>query len=49
MSGDIRSFEACERTHADVVELRQQKCVDEMAAVDRELWIIDRLFGDLES
>jgi hypothetical protein len=48
MSGDIRAFEPCERTHADVVELRQQKCIDEMTAIDCELRIIDRLFCNLQ-
>ena len=48
MSGDIRPFEPCERTHADVVKLRQQKCVDEMAAIDRELRIIDSFLRDLQ-
>ena len=48
MPSDIRSFESCERTHADVVELRQQKCVDEMAAIDRELRVIDSLLRDLQ-
>src|SRR4029453_9783989 len=49
MPGDICPFEPCERTHADVVKLRQQKCVNEMAAIDRELWIIDGFLRDLQS
>ena len=48
MSGDIGPFEPGERAHADVVKLRQQKCVDEMAAIDRELRIIDGLLRDLQ-
>ena len=49
MPGDIRPFEPCEGTHADVVKLRQQKRVDEMAAIDRELRIIDGFLSDLQS
>src|SRR6516165_12283336 len=49
MSGDIRTLEPCERTHADVVKLRQQKSVDEMAAIDCELGIIDGFLCDLQS
>src|SRR5215470_13721144 len=48
MSGNIRSFETCKGPHADVVKLRQQKGIDEMAAIDSELRIIDSLFGDLQ-
>ena len=49
MPGDIGSFETGKRTHADVVKLREQKRIDEMAATDCELGIIDCLFRDLES
>ena len=49
MPRDIDAFETGERAHADVVKLREQKCVDEMPAIDRELRIIDRLLRDLES
>src|SRR6266511_6455657 len=49
MSGDIRPFEPCERTHPDIVKLGQQKRVDEMAAIDRELRVIDSLLCDLQS
>src|SRR5262249_1754242 len=48
MSGDIRAFEPCERTHADIVKLRQQERIDEMAAIDRELRIIDGFLCDLQ-
>ena len=36
------------RAHPDVVKLREQKSVDEMPAIDRELRVIDRLLRDLE-
>ena len=49
MLRDIDALEAGEAAHADIVKLREQKCVDEMPAIDRELRIIDRLFRDLES
>ena len=37
------------RAHPDIVKLREEKCVDEMPAFDRELRIIDRLLRDLET
>ena len=43
-----RPLETGQRTHSDVVKLREQKSVDEMPAIDRELRIIDRLFRDLK-
>ena len=48
MLRDIASLEAGKRTHPDVVKLREQKGVDEMPAIDRELRVIDRLLRDLE-
>src|SRR5262249_753125 len=41
MPGHIRAFESCEGTHAYVVELCQQKRIDEMATIDCELRVID--------
>src|SRR5438034_5379451 len=49
MPRDICSFEAGKRTHSDIIELREQKRIDEMPAIDCELWIIDGLLRDLES
>ena len=48
MLRDIDPLEAGQAAHADVVELREQKGVDEMPAIDGELRIIDRLLRDLE-
>ena len=45
---DIDPLEAGQRAHPDIVKLREQKCVDEMPAIDGELRIIDRLLRDLE-
>ena len=45
---DINPLEAAEGAHADVVELREQKSVDEVAAIDLELWIIDGFLRDLQ-
>ena len=49
MLSDVAPFKASKRTHANVIELREQEGVDKMAALDRELWIIDRFLGDLET
>ncbi len=49
MPGDIDPFETGKAAHPDVVELREQERVDEMSAIDRELRVIDCLFGDLQS
>ena len=49
MAGDIGAFESRKRTHPDVVKLRQQKCIDEMASIDAELRVIDGLLRDLQS
>src|SRR6266404_7769662 len=49
MPGDIRPFEAGKRTHPDVIELRQQKRIDEMPATDCKFRIIDGLLRDLQS
>ncbi len=48
MLRDIDPLEASERAHPDIVKLREQKSIDEMAAIDRELRVIDRFLGDLE-
>src|SRR5690242_16665838 len=49
MPGNIATLETGQRSQPDVVKLREQKGVDEMAAVDREFWIINRLLGDLKA
>jgi hypothetical protein len=49
MAGDVGPLETGKRTHADVIKLRQQKSIDEVATTDRELWIIDCFFRNLES
>src|SRR4029077_13736309 len=49
MPRNIRSFETSKRTHPDVVELREQKRVDEMPAIDCKFRIIDGLLRDLQS
>src|SRR5439155_18716553 len=49
MPRDIRSFETSKRTHSDIIELREQKRIDEMPAIDCEFRIIDGLLRDLES
>src|SRR3954469_18468676 len=46
---DINPLEARERSQPDVVKLRQQKRVDEMPAIECELWIINCLFRNLKS
>src|ERR1044071_2318136 len=48
MPRDICPFETGKGTHADVVELREQKRIDEVSAIDCELWIIDGLLRDLQ-
>ena len=48
MPRDIDPLEAGKRTHADIVKLREQKRVHEVAAIDRELRIINGLLGDLQ-
>ena len=48
MLRDIASLEAGKRTHPNVVKLREQKGVDKMPALDRELRVVDRLLRDLE-
>src|ERR1700749_2325409 len=49
MLGDITPLEARKRSHSDIVKLRKQEGVDEVSPFDRELWVIDRLFGNLET
>src|SRR4051794_6920148 len=49
MLGDVDSLETRQTAHADVVEMRKEKCVDKVPAIDREFWIIDCLFCDLET
>ena len=48
MLRDIASLETGKRTHPNVVKLREQKGVDKMPALDRELRIIDRFLRNLE-
>src|SRR5436309_14485573 len=49
MSRDIRPFETCEGTHPDVIELREQKCVDKVTTTDCELRVINRFLCNLKS
>src|SRR5207248_6496222 len=49
MACDIGPLETSERAHPDIIELREQKSVNEVASVDRKLRIIDRLLRDLKS
>ena len=46
---DVDALEAGKCAHADIVKLREQKCVDEVPAFDAELRVIDRLLRDLQS
>ena len=46
--GHVDPLEAGEAAHADIVELREQKGVDEMPAIDGEFRVIDCLLRDLE-
>jgi hypothetical protein len=46
---NIDPFETGQAAHSHVVELRQQKRIDEVPAIDAELWVIDRLFSDLKA
>ena len=48
MPGDVGPFETGKGTHADIIKLRQQKSVDEVAASDRELGVINCFLRDLE-
>ena len=48
MLGHVHPFEARQAAHADIVELGEEKGVDEMPAVDRELRVVDRFLRDLE-
>ena len=48
MLRDIEALEATEGAHPDVVKLREQEGVDEVAPIDGELRIIDRLLRDLQ-
>src|SRR2546430_2034493 len=49
MPRDVRSFEAREGTHPDVIELREQKCIDKVATTDCELRVINSFLCNLES
>src|SRR5439155_9441009 len=49
MPGDFGALETGQGTHTDIVKLREQKSIDEMAATDCELRIIDGFFRDLKS
>ena len=48
MPRHIGALKTGQRAHPDIVKLREQKRVDEMPAIDRELRIIDRLLRDLQ-
>src|SRR5688572_12003873 len=48
MLGHIDPLEAREAAHPDVIELGEQKGVDEMPAIDGEFRIIDCLLRDLK-
>ena len=45
----VNALETGERAHADVIELREKKGIDEVAAIDLELWIIDGFLRDLQA
>ena len=49
MPGDVAPFKTGERPHPDVVKLREQKRIDEMAPTDCELRVIDSFLCNLES
>ena len=49
MLRDIDALEAAKGAHPDVVELREQERIDEVPAIDGELWVVDGLLRDLES
>ena len=48
MSGDTDPFESRQGTHPDIVELREQKGIDKVPALDGELRIINSFLRDLE-
>src|SRR5438132_5277423 len=48
MPRDVGTFETGERAHSDVVKLGKQEYIDEVAAIDCELWIIDSFLRNLE-
>src|SRR6266550_2932250 len=45
---DIGALESGQGSHADVVELCEQKRIDEMASVDRKFWVIDGFLSNLQ-
>src|SRR4051794_37806821 len=49
MLRDIDPFEAGQAPHPDVVEVREQKGVDEVPAINGELRVIDGFLRDLET
>src|SRR5438552_430323 len=49
MPRNIDNFKTGECPHADIVKLRQEKRIDEMAAIDRKLRVIDCFLRNLES
>src|SRR5256886_16894260 len=49
MLRDVNALETGEGAHADVVKLRQKKGIDEVAAIDLELWIINGFLRDLQA
>src|SRR5213082_668977 len=48
MPCDINALETSEAAHADVVEMREQKRIDEVPAIDGELGVVDGFLSDLE-
>src|SRR5438132_12549123 len=48
MSRDVGPLKTSQRAHSDVIKLREQESIHEMAAIDCELGIIDRLLGNLQ-
>jgi len=49
MPCDVGAFETGQGAHSNVVKLGEQKCVDEMTAIDREFRVIDRFLRDLQA
>src|SRR6266480_5984795 len=49
MPCDIGALESGQGSHADVVELCEQKRIDEMASLDSKFWVIDCLLSNLQS
>ena len=47
MPCNIGALESGQGSHADVVELCEQKRIDEMASLDRKFWVIDGFLSNL--